>query len=246
VLLWVGCSGAFHPAYQQTTRDLVKLLKAGGVDFAILGPEEFCCGDPARKLGDEELFLKLAKRNIERLSAHGIAKVVTLCPHCFNTLSREYQALGCHLDVMPAVSLVDELVRGGRINLKYPLAKSLAVHDPCYLGRYNGIYEPLRQVCRSIPGVCLKELDRNREQGFCCGGGGGRMWLHETSGENINVLRAREVTAAGVDTVVTACPYCLTMLEDGVKTVDGEAMPQVRDIISLAADSLGENRTEEP
>ncbi len=240
-LLWVGCSGAFHPTAQQTTRDLIRLLRTGGVDFAILAQEESCCGDPARKLGDEALFNKLAQRNIQRFEEHGVSKIVTLCPHCFNTLGREYAALGCQMEVMPAVSLVEKLLAAGRISLKYPLDKSLAVHDPCYLGRYHGIYEPIRRVCGALPGAELRELGRARENGFCCGGGGGRMWLHETTGQNINVMRAGEVVDAGVDAVVTACPYCATMLEDGVKSVQGESPPRVADIISLAAEALAES-----
>lgn len=240
VLLWVGCSGAFHPAAQQTSRDLVKLLRAGGVDFAILAQEEFCCGDPARKLGEEALFTRLARQNIQRFEAYGISKIVTLCPHCLNTLGRDYGALGCQVEVVPAVSLVEELLKAGKISLRYPLEKSLTVHDPCYLGRYHGIYEPIRRVCGWLPGAELRELKRTRENSFCCGGGGSRMWLHETTGEKINVMRAREVVAAGVDTVVTACPYCLTMLEDGVKTVKQDAPTQVVDIISLAAEALAD------
>lgn len=239
VMLWVGCSGAFHPEYQETTRDLVKLLQTGGVDFGILAYEEFCCGEPARKLGDEALFHKLARRNMENLKKYKISKIVTLCPHCFNTLSREYPVLGFEVEVLPAVRLVEQMIQDHRISLKYPFAKSLVVHDPCYLGRYNGIYESMRHVCSSVPGVSLKELDRSRSHGFCCGGGGGRMWLHETIGENINMLRAREVVTADVDAVATACPYCLIMMEDGIKTVAEENPPQVIDIIRLAAGSIG-------
>lgn len=238
MLLWVGCSGAFHPDSQQAVQGLTKLLWAAGVDFAVLGPEESCCGDPARKLGDEALYLKLARQNIARFKVNGVTKIVTLCPHCFDTLKNAYPSLGCDLEVVPAAALVAQLINEKRIDLKYRFDKSLAMHDPCYLGRYNGIYEPLRQVCRAVPGVILKELKRCKDIGFCCGGGGGRMWLHESLGEKINLLRAREVAAAGVDAVVTACPYCQTMLEDGLRTLDGENRPQIIDIIRLAADAI--------
>ena len=238
VLVWVGCSGAFHPAYQQTTRDLVLVLRAAGVDFAILAGEEWCCGDPARKLGDEALFLKLARHNMARFEQYGIKKIVACCPHCFTTLGREYAALGCEVDVVPAVSMVAQLIAEDRIQLKYPLAGSLAIHDPCYLGRYHGIVEPLRTVCRAVPGAFLNLVPRSGENGFCCGGGGGRMWLHESIGENINVVRARELVDTGADSVVTACPYCLTMMEDGVKTVNEENPPRVVDVISLVAQAL--------
>jgi Fe-S oxidoreductase/nitrate reductase gamma subunit len=240
VLLWVGCSGAFHPAGQETTRALVKLLRAGGVHFGILAHEELCCGDPARKLGDEALFLSLAHRNIDIFNKYGVRRIVTLCPHCFNTLGREYAELGCALEVEHAAQLVSRLIAEKKITLQYPLDKSLAIHDPCYLGRYNGVYEPLRLVGRAVPGLRLSELPRHREHGFCCGGGGGRMWLHENLGRNINVLRAEEVARAGVDAVATACPYCLTMLEDGLKAVAPPRPVQVIDVIQLAADALGE------
>ena len=243
VLLWVGCSGAFHPEYQETTRDFVRLLKAANMNFGILAQQELCCGDPVRKLGDEDLFLKLARHNIDQFRHYKIQKIVTLCPHCFNTLGREYQELGCDVEVIPAVVMVEQLIQDGRLTMKYPFAGSIAIHDPCYLGRYNGIYEPLRRVCRSIPGATLKELDRNRENGFCCGGGGGRMWLHEMLGEKISLVRAREAVAANVEAIATACPYCLTMMKDGVNATDVENPPRVLDIIQLAAESLAESKT---
>ena len=239
VLVWVGCSGAFHPTYQQTTRDLVSILRAAGVSFAILAGEEWCCGDPARKLGDEALFLKLARHNMARFQQYGVKKIVACCPHCFTTLGREYGALGCQVDVVPAVSMVAQLIAENRIQLKYPLAETLAIHDPCYLGRYHGITQPLRTVCRSVPGASLAAVPRSGENGFCCGGGGGRMWLHENLGENINVVRARELVDAEADSVVTACPYCLTMMEDGVKTVNEENPPRVVDVVTLVAEALG-------
>ena len=201
VLVWVGCSGAFHPTYQQSTRDLVRVLRAAGIDFAILAGEEWCCGDPARKLGDEALFRKLARHNMARFGQYGIKKIVACCPHCFTTLGREYASLGCAVDVVPAVSLVAQLIAENRIQLKYPLGESLAIHDPCYLSRYHGIVEPLRTVCRSVPGASLAAVPHSGENGFCCGGGGGRMWLHESLGENINGVRAREMVNAGADNV---------------------------------------------
>ena len=239
MLLWVGCSGAFHPRNQETSRAMVKILKAAGIDFAILGKEELCCGDPARRLGDEILFRRLARANIDRLTDYGVKKIVTLCPHCLNTLKNEYGQLGCRLDVVHATELVATLLRDKRIALKYPVADTLAVHDACYLGRYNQIYQPPREVCRAVPGTRLKETTRNRDQGFCCGGGGGRMWLHENSGQNINLLRARELAQTGVELVATACPYCLVMLDDGLKSLELETPPKVADIIDIVADALG-------
>jgi len=238
ILLWVGCSGAFHPKYQETTRAMVRILKAGGIKFGILGKEERCCGDTARRLGNEEAFLDLAVKNIASFNKYHIKKIVTLCPHGFNTLKNEYPALGGNFEVMHAIEFVLGLTEQKKISLKYPVAKKMAIHDPCYLGRVNHIYEPLREVSRSVPGIDLKELKRNRANAFCCGGGGGRMWLHENIGQNINNLRAQEIKESGIELVGTACPFCLTMLEDGISALEMEKPPRVMDIIEIVASSL--------
>ncbi len=238
ILLWVGCSGAFHPRYQETTRAMVRILKAGGIKFGILGKEERCCGDAARRLGNEEVFLDLAVKNIASFNKYHIKKIVTLCPHGFNTLKNEYPALGGNFEVMHAIEFVLRLIEQKKISLKYPVAKRMAIHDPCYLGRVNQIYEPLREVGRSVPGIDLKELKRNRANAFCCGGGGGRMWLHENIGQNINNLRAQEIRESGIELVGTACPFCLTMLEDGISALEMEKPPKVMDIIEIVASSL--------
>lgn len=238
ILLWVGCSGAFHPKYQETTRAMVRILKAGGINFGILGKEEHCCGDAARRLGNEEVFLDLAVKNIASFNKYHIKKIVTLCPHGFNTLKNEYPALGGKFEVMHAIEFVLRLIEQKKISLKYPVAKKMAIHDPCYLGRVNHIYEPLREVSRSVPGIDFKELKRNRANAFCCGGGGGRMWLHENIGQNINNLRAEEIGESGVELIGTACPFCLTMLEDGISSLEMEQPPKVMDIIEIVASSL--------
>jgi Fe-S oxidoreductase/nitrate reductase gamma subunit len=239
ILLWVGCSGAFHPRNQETSRAMVKILKAAGIRFAILGKEELCCGDPARRLGDEILFQKLARANIDHFNRHQVKKIVTLCPHCLNTLKNEYPDLGWKLEVVHATELVMDLIRKNRIALKYPVADKMAIHDACYLGRYNQVYQPPRDICRAVPGTELKETARNRDRGFCCGGGGGRMWLHENIGQKINVVRAKEMAKTGIDLIGTACPYCLVMLDDGVKSLELEKAPKVADIIDIVAESLG-------
>ena len=246
ILLWVGCSGAFHPKGQETTRAMVKILKAGGIRFGILGKEERCCGDAARRLGNEDLFLDLATKNIALFNKYQIRKIVTLCPHGFNTLKNEYRALGGNprseartsFEVMHAVEFVLGLIEQKKISLNYPVDKRMAIHDPCYLGRVNNIYEPLREVSRSFPAVDLMELERNRENAFCCGGGGGRMWLHENIGRNINNLRAQEIGENGIELVGTACPFCLTMLEDGIGSLEMENPPKVMDIIEIVASCL--------
>ncbi|NQU62939.1 MAG: (Fe-S)-binding protein [SAR324 cluster bacterium] len=238
-LLWVGCSGAFHPRYSETLRALVKILNAGNIQFEILGKNELCCGEPARRLGGEKLFRELAQKNITQLKQHAVQKILTSCPHCYQTLKNEYPDLGGHFRVTSSAELIADLIQEKQIELKYPLSsKQITIHDPCYLGRGNKIYEPLRSVCDAIPDSQLTELPRSRENGFCCGGGGGHMWLHENQGTNINLMRAEEVQAAGVDTVATACPFCMTMLEDGISSLETENPPKVLDLIDLVAESL--------
>jgi len=238
-LIWVGCAGAYHPRYREVARSLVAVLRAAGVDFAILGHRELCCGDPARRLGDENLFRQLALRNIRQLKAHSFDKIITLCPHCLHSLKNEYPGLGGSYEVLHASELVAGLIRDGGIRVKYPVAGSLSIHDPCYLGRVNRIFEPLRAIGRSVPGLTVRELERNRENGFCCGGGGGQMWLHETEGQRINHMRAREVCDVETDIVATACPYCLTMLEDGIGAMEMDKPPKVKDIVEIVAASMG-------
>jgi Fe-S oxidoreductase len=239
VLLWVGCSGAFHPDYQEVARAMAKILKAAQVSFGILGPQELCCGDPARRMGDEALFVDLARRNVSVLNHHHITRILALCPHCFNTLKNEYPRLGGHFEVVHAVEFILSLLEQRKIVLKYALSGKAAIQDPCYLGRVNKVYEPLRTIVQAFPGLECTELRRSREKGFCCGGGGGRMWLHENLGIRINQLRAQEISDAGVERVVTACPYCLTMLQDGVNSLGVERPPKVSDIVSMVASSIG-------
>jgi len=238
VLLWVGCSGAFHPRYQETARAMVKILKAGGIRFAILGKEELCCGDPARRLGEESIFAEIAEENIRRIKSHGFEKIVALCPHCFNTLKNEYPSMGGNFAVVHATEYLADMIRLNRIALKYSLPARVALHDPCYLGRGNGIYRPLREIGKAIPGATLLELPRNKEKGFCCGGGGGRMWLHEKPGKRMNLLRAEEVVQSGAEVLGTACPYCLTMLEDGLKNLETGKAPKVMDLVEIVASSI--------
>jgi Fe-S oxidoreductase/nitrate reductase gamma subunit len=238
VLLWVGCSGAFHPRYQETARAMVKILKAGGVRFGILGKEERCCGDPARRLGEESLYMDMAQENIQKMKERRFERIVALCPHCFNTLKNEYPSLGGSFRVVHATEHVAEMIRLKKIALKYSLPAKMALHDPCYLGRGNGVYKPLREIGKAIPGVTLLDLPRNRDRSFCCGGGGGRMWLHEKLGRPINLLRAQEVVESGAEVLGTACPYCLTMLEDGIKNLEVGKPAKVMDLVEIVASSI--------
>ncbi|MBT4644466.1 MAG: (Fe-S)-binding protein [Deltaproteobacteria bacterium] len=238
-LLWVGCSGAFHPRNAETMRALVKILKAAEVPFDILGNEELCCGEPARRLGGETLFRELAGKNSERLKKRGIRNILTACPHCYQTLKKEYPDLGGDFQVQHATELIQDLIDDQRIELTYPFSgQAISIHDPCYLGRGSGVYDPLRKIGKAIPGGKLVEMPRNKENGFCCGGGGGRMWLHENQGRNINLMRAEEVQATGADVVATACPFCLVMMEDGISGLEAEKKPRVADLIDLVANAM--------
>jgi len=238
VLVWVGCSGAFHPQYMEAAASFAEILNRARVSYAVLGKEELCCGDPARRLGEESLFLELARRNIATLRKCKVKTVVPLCPHCYHTLRHDYEDLGAGFGVIHAVDYILELIRKKSITLKYPVEKKIAVHDPCYLGRANGLYAPIRELLSAVPGVDLRELPRNRENAFCCGGGNGGMWLHETTGERMNRIRAEEAAGAGIDVLATACPYCLTMLQDGMGALEREKPPAVLDVIKLAASSM--------
>jgi Fe-S oxidoreductase len=224
------------------SRALANILKKAGVNFRILGKNELCCGDPARRLGEEALFLDLAGKNLRTLRKHNVKKVITLCPHCFNTLRNEYPKIEPEeyhgFEVVHAVQYVMDLIRKKLVVPEYPLSKRFTLHDPCYLGRANNIYEPLRDIINSVPGTSLKELDRSREKGFCCGAGGGEMWLHEHLGKRINVIRSEEIIEKGVDVVCTACPYCQIMIDDGINGLEVDDPPEVLDIIEIVDASL--------
>ena len=239
VLLWVGCSGAFHPRYQEVLRSMIRILNHAKIEFAILGKKELCCGDQARRLGQEKVFSTLAKKNIDSMTQYDFKKIVTLCPHCLHSLKHEYPKFGGKFNVVHASELVISLINENKINIKYPQETLLTIHDPCYLGRVNKIYQPLRDIGKSVAGVAIQELERNCENGFCCGGGGGQMWLHDSIGRHINHIRAEEIIDSGADMVATACPYCLTMLEDGISAAESDKPPRVVDIIEIVASSIG-------
>ena len=231
ILYWAGCEGSFHDRNKEVSRVIVKMIQEAGVSVGILGKEEGCCGDPARRVGNEYLFRELALRNIEILNRYGVKKIITYCPHCYNTLKNEYPQFGGHFNVMHYSVYLNELLRQGRLKVKRPLEGRVTFHDPCYLGRVNGIYDAPREILKCIPALESKEMNLSREKSFCCGGGGGRMWMHEHLGERINNVRTKEVIEAGVDWVATSCPYCLTMIEDGIK---GREMKEPVSVLDLA------------
>jgi Fe-S oxidoreductase len=243
-LLWVGCSASFDARNQRIVRSLVTILQKAGISFAVLGEEETCTGDPARRMGHEYLYQIQARQNIETLSGCNVQKILTLCPHCFNCLGNEYSALGGDYRVVHHVQLLHELLETGRIKLSKSVEAVVSYHDSCYLGRYNGIYDAPRDVLKRIPGIELVEMKRSRETGMCCGSGGGLMWVEEEPGKRVNERRVEQVQevfetahdSPGRRFVASACPFCMTMLEDGLAA--RETNIQDRDIAELVADAL--------
>jgi Fe-S oxidoreductase len=253
-LLWIGCAGAYDDRIKKQTLALVDVLREGGVDFAVLGLEEGCTGDPARRSGNEMLYQMQAQQNVEAMNAKKVKKVITSCPHCLHTIKNEYPQLGGTFEVRHHTQVIRELVESGKIEIdKAALAdgsraeagaaalssKKIAFHDPCYLGRWNGEYEAPRNVLDALPtGTTRLELPRNKEHGFCCGAGGGRMWMEEKIGTRVNHNRTDEVIASGADTVATACPFCTIMLRDGVQDRGVAEKVQVLNVSELVAKSM--------
>ncbi|HSP95238.1 MAG TPA: (Fe-S)-binding protein [Thermoanaerobaculia bacterium] len=243
VLFWVGCAGSYEDRAKRVSRALVEILNAGGVSFAILGTEETCNGDSARRMGNEYLFQMLAQQNIETLNGYGVKKIVTNCPHCFNCLKNEYGPLGGNYEVMHGSELVSRLIAEGRVRMETPIAQTITFHDPCYLGRYNGVYDAPRQILESIPGLTLKELPRSRERGLCCGAGGGRMWMEEKLGSRINQTRMKEIVGAGTDAVGVSCPFCMVMIGNAKDEIGATTAPF--DILELARQSMATPKSAE-
>jgi Fe-S oxidoreductase/nitrate reductase gamma subunit len=239
LLFWVGCAGSYDDAGKRTSVSLVKLLRAAGVKFAILGPEERCTGDAARRLGNEYLFQTLAAANVETLNRYCVKRIVTNCPHCFNTLAHEYPDFGGNYEVLHGTQLVAELVAKGRLSLTSEVRRELTYHDPCYLGRTNGEYDAPRALLRAIPGLALREAPLSHEKAMCCGAGGGRMWLEEKLGTRINQTRMRQLGESGTNDVVVACPFCAVMVGNAQQEL-GLETAQTVDVITLAAQGLGE------
>ncbi len=230
-LYWVGCAGSFDDKNQKVTIAMAKLLQRAGIDFAILGPSETCTGDPARRSGNEYIFQMLATATIEQLNGMGVKKIITQCPHCFNTLLNEYPQLGGHFEVIHHSQLLEQLIETGQLDLTDArLDERVVYHDSCYLGRHNDVYLSPRKVIGRLGGIEVVEAERNGTKGMCCGAGGARMWMEESIGTKVNDARAEELIATGASKVATACPFCYIMLDDGVKGAGAEETMQVADI----------------
>ena len=237
-LYWVGCYGSFDERNKMVARAFVKLLQAAEVDFAILGNEEKCTGEPARRLGHEYLYQTLAQGNIETLKRYRFQTIVTACPHCFNTIRNEYPDFDGHFRVMHHSQLLDELVRAGRLRVAQEGSERITYHDACNLGRYNDVYDEPRRVLASATRTELAEMRLNRSRGFCCGGGGGRVWMEEREGRRVNQLRVEQAMEVNPDILASACPFCLTMFEDGVKAKEVADKIKTRDIAEILAERL--------
>jgi heterodisulfide reductase subunit D len=242
VLFWVGCAGSFDDRYKRVTKAFVKILNTVQIKFAVLGTEETCTGDPARRAGNEFLFQMQAMNNIQVLNGYGIKKIVTACPHCFNTIKNEYAELGGQYEVIHHSTFLQQLINDGKIKLKEGgsfVGKKITYHDSCYLGRANNVYDAPRAVLQALD-ADLVEMKRCRTTGLCCGAGGAQMFKEPEKGnKDINVERTEEALSTGATTIAVACPFCMTMMSDGVKNKEREADVRVKDLAELIAEAQG-------
>ncbi len=231
ILYWVGCTAALEDRNIKVAVATAKILQAAGINFGILSTEESCCGDPARRMGDEYLFQTLCEKNIEILNSYNIKKIITTCPHCFNTLKHEYPEFKGNFEVVHHSQFILDLIRDDKIKVgNIDESKTVTYHDSCYLGRYNGIYQQPRDILNSIEGIRTVEMPKSKSNSFCCGGGGGHIWMEEDPDQRVNVLRTEQVIESKADIVSTACPYCLSMFEDGLKTKGAEESVKAYDL----------------
>ena len=239
VLLWVGCTPALNEANQRVPRAMAAVLKAAGVKFGVLGNEEMCSGDPARRLGNEYLYQMMAQQNIETFNRYNVKKIVTLCPHCFNNLKNEYPQLDGKYEVSHYVEFVDELIQQGRLKPLKQVNISMTYHDSCYLGRHNRVFDPPRRIAAAIPGLKLLEMEKRRENGFCCGAGGGHMWMEDSGGQRVNHMRTEQFLETEGDTLGMSCPFCFQMFQEGITAKGVQETKQAKDLLEVLAESLG-------
>lgn len=238
LLFWVGCTGALVDRNMRVTLALAEIMRRAGLSFAILGDQEWCCGDPCRRMGNEYLYRTVAQRNIGILKGYDVQRVLTACPHCYNTFKNEYPQLGGHFEVMHHTELIAELLRQGRLKLGQHVEETVAYHDPCYLGRQNDIFDEPRQILGAIPGLHLVEMERHRERSFCCGAGGGHCWMTEPLGEPINRRRVQQLLETKATIAALACPMCLESFEDGLRAEDAFERVAALDIAELVIRAL--------
>jgi Fe-S oxidoreductase len=236
LLFWVGCAGSYDARYRKVTQAFARLMQKAGVNFAILGAEEKCNGDAARRMGNEYLAQSLITENIATLNRYGVKKIVVTCPHCMQSLGKEYRQFGGEYEVVHHTTFIQELLDSGRLTIPARAPATMTFHDPCYLGRYNDVYDAPREVLDRV-GTRV-EIKRNRDRSFCCGAGGGRMWMEEKEGKRVNLERTEEALATGAGVIGTGCPFCMTMLTDGVKEKDASGATAVKDIAELVLESI--------
>ncbi len=237
-LFFVGCIRSYDDRNKKVSKAMARILNHLGIKFAILGMEEGCCGDPARRVGNEYLYQTLAQTNIETFNRYKISKILTTCPHCYNTIKNEYPQLGFSCDVKHHAEFLSELIGSGHLKPDHAIPKKLTYHDPCYLGRYNGIYKAPREVLHAIPSLDIREMKRSGKESFCCGAGGGWMWMDEKIGKRINIQRLEDALAIDPDWITTACPFCITMFDDAIKSKDKEESLQIWDIAEIVEQAL--------
>ncbi|MFZ2410395.1 MAG: (Fe-S)-binding protein [Candidatus Methanoperedens sp.] len=237
-LFYVGCFGAFDARSRRVSLAISKILNASGISWGILGKDELCCGDSLRRLGNEFIFDRMARENIRIFKEKGIKKIITQCPHCYNTLKNDYRQYGVELEVIHHTGFISNMIKSGKLKLNAKDLGNVVFHDSCYLGRYNGIYEAPREVIASITGRVPTEMEHRNEKSFCCGAGGGRMWMEESTGKRINVERVEEALKKDPGTICVCCPYCLTMFEDGLKAKKADDRVHVLDLAEIVSGAL--------
>lgn len=238
-LYFVGCAGAFDDRNKKSTIAFAKILKKAGVSFAILGTQEPCNGETARRLGNEYLFQNMAQRAIEVLKSHGVRKIIVNCPHCFNTFKNEYSQFGGRYDVIPAAELISQLIREGKLKLKEEGSPTrVTYHDACYYGRFNNLYDLPREILARVPGTTIQEMERHKHTGMCCGAGGGWMWMEEPQDQRVSHLRIEQALETNPDVLAVSCPFCMIMLTDGLKAKDAEEKVQMMDVVEIVENAL--------
>ena len=238
VLYFACCFNSYDPKLIRVAKATARIMEKAGISFGILGNEQSCCGESIRKTGNEELFKNLVRSNTDAFNKAGVTKIVVSSPHCYHTLKNEYPELGAQFEVVHSSQFVAELIKDKKIQLTKEFKKKVTLHDSCYLGRHNNIYEEPRNVLNSIPGLELVEMLNNRKDGLCCGGGGGRIWAETKKNERFSDIRVRQAIDAGADTLATACPYCMANFEDSVLSMDKSSVLQVKEIVELVADAI--------